>query len=74
MIGMLLYLLVFLLVIGLVYWVITQLALPEPITRIAIVILVVVAAIILISFLLNMAGGGGAGFSFGAWNGRRLVN
>lgn len=72
MIGLLLYLLVFLLVVGLVYWVITQLALPEPIARIAIVILVIVAALLLISVLWNLAGGGG--LSLGTLSGRRLVN
>lgn len=53
------YLIVFLLIIGLVYWVITQIPLPDPIKRIAIIIVVVVAAIVLIMFLLSLVGGGG---------------
>lgn len=65
LLSMFVYLIVLLLVVGLVYWIITQIPLPEPIKRIAIIIVVVVAAIVLIMFLLNLVGGGGGDLNLG---------
>lgn len=58
MLSMLIYLLVIILVMGLCYWVLTQIPLPDPIGRIANVIFVVICAIVLIVFLLQLAGTG----------------
>lgn len=54
--SLLIWLLVLLIITALIYWVIGKLALPEPISRIAMIILVVVVAIILIMLLLQFAG------------------
>lgn len=48
---MLISLLVLLLIVGLVYWAITTIPLPQPIRVIAIVILVIVAVVYLLGYL-----------------------
>jgi hypothetical protein len=58
MIELLVSLLVFLLILGLVWYVIQMLPLPEPFGRIAQVVLVVVAIIFLIYFLMGALGSG----------------
>lgn len=63
MLSVLLSLLIVLIVIGLCYWVITQIPLPAPIRSIAIVVLVVVAAIYLIYVLIGL----GAAIPLGRW-------
>lgn len=59
MVELLVYFLIVLLIMGLGWWVLTQIPLPPPIAQIARVIFVVVCAIVLIVFLLNLVGGGG---------------
>lgn len=54
-ITLLIYLLIFLIILGVVYWLVTTLA-PEPIRRFAVAIVVVLAAIFLIWFLLQLVG------------------
>lgn len=58
MLDVLIQLLVFLIVVGLVYWVLTIIPLPSPIRQIATVIIVVLAAFYLISLLLDLGGAG----------------
>lgn len=53
MLTLLVYLLVFLLIASVVWWVIGQLALPQPVRMVAVVIMAIVAVI----FLLEMVGG-----------------
>lgn len=53
MLTLLVYLLVFLLIASVVWWVIGQLALPQPVRMVAAVIMAIVAVI----FLLEMVGG-----------------
>lgn len=57
MIDLLVYLAVFVIVVVLIWWLLSQLPLPEPIGRIITIVLVVIAALILISLLLQFAGG-----------------
>lgn len=52
MLTLLVYLLVFLLIASVVWWVIGQLALPQPVRMVAVVIMAIVAVI----FLLEMVG------------------
>lgn len=47
--------LVMVIVLGLIYWVVTLLPLPEPFKQIAIVIVVVVCLLYLLSMLFGMA-------------------
>jgi hypothetical protein len=49
----LLSLLIFVLVAGLIWWLIQQLPLPEPFARIAQVVFVVICLILLLSYLLG---------------------
>lgn len=56
MIDFLIYFLVLCIVLGLVWWIITQLPLPEPFGRIARVVFIVVAVILLIYLLLGLVG------------------
>lgn len=58
MIDLIVYLAVLVIVFILIWWILSQLPLPEPIGRIVQIVLVVVAAIILISLLLNLSGHG----------------
>lgn len=48
--------LVMVIVMGLIYWIITLLPLPEPFKQIAIVIVVIVCLLYLLSILFGMAG------------------
>ena len=59
MINLLVYLAVFVIVAALVWWVLQQLTLPEPIQKIVLILFVVICALILISILLSVVGGGG---------------
>ena len=54
--GLLIYLLVFLIVIAIVWWVINQLALPPPFRMVAVVVMALVA----IFMLLSLVGGVGS--------------
>jgi branched-subunit amino acid permease len=56
MIDLLVYLAVFVIIVVLVWWLLQQLALPEPIGKIITIVLVVIIAIILIGLLLQFAG------------------
>lgn len=56
MISVLIQLLVVLLVVGVIWWLLDYLPVPEPLNRIAKVIVIVVGAIILVVLLLNVAG------------------
>jgi hypothetical protein len=47
--------LVMVIVLGLIYWVVTLLPLPEPFKQIAVVIVVVVCLLYLLSLLFGMA-------------------
>jgi hypothetical protein len=49
-------LLVLVIVLGLVYWVVTMLPIPEPFRQIALVIIVVICLLYLLSMLFGMAG------------------
>jgi len=59
MLSLLVYLAVFVIVAALVWWVLQQIPLPEPIAKIVLIIFVVICALILISILLSVVGGGG---------------
>jgi hypothetical protein len=48
-------LLVMVIVLGLVYWIVTLLPLPEPFKQIAIVIVVVICLLYILSILFGMA-------------------
>jgi ABC-type siderophore export system fused ATPase/permease subunit len=48
--------LVMVIVLGLIYWVVTLLPLPEPFKQIAIVIVVVICLLYLLSLLFGFAG------------------
>ena len=58
MIGVLVYFLIVLLVLGVVWWVLTEIPLPPPFLKIARVVLVVIALLFLIDILLGIGGGG----------------
>jgi len=59
MINLLVYLAVFVIVAALVWWILQQLTLPEPIAKIVLILFVVISVLILISILLSAVGGGG---------------
>lgn len=50
-------LLVFVIVMGLIYWVVSLLPLPEPFHKIALVIIVVICLLYLLGLLFGMAPG-----------------
>jgi hypothetical protein len=54
--GILFSILIMVIVLGLIYWIVTMLPLPEPFKQIAIVIVVVMCLIYLISLLTGYAG------------------
>ena len=56
MLSLLINLLIIAIVLGLAWWIITLIPLPEPIGQIVRVVFVVIAAIVLIWFLLGLAG------------------
>jgi hypothetical protein len=58
MIDLLVYLAVFVIVVCLVWWLLTQLPLPEPAGRIIQIAVVVIVAVVVIGLLLNFAGHG----------------
>ena len=59
MIQLLVYLTVFVILAILVWWILQQVALPEPLNRIILIVFVVIGAIVLISLLLSATGSGG---------------
>lgn len=58
MIDMLVYLTVFVILAIVIWWVLSQLPLPESLRKILIIVVVVIGAIILINILLNFTGHG----------------
>jgi heme A synthase len=58
MIDLLVWVAVLAIVVILIWWVLSQLPLPEPARKIVTIVLVVVVAIIAIGFLLSVAGVG----------------
>lgn len=59
MLGLMLTLVIGLIVIGLLYWIVTQLPLPEPFGRIAAVVILVLGVLWLIYVLLGLMPGTG---------------
>jgi hypothetical protein len=59
MIGTLIYLLVVCVIIGLVWWIVDYLPVPEPLNKLIKVVTIVIGAIIIIYALLSIAGVGG---------------
>jgi heme A synthase len=59
MIELLVYLAVFVIVVIVIWYILSQLTLPEPLNKILMIVLVVVGAVILIGLLLNLTGHGG---------------
>ena len=57
MIDLLVYLAIFVIVVVLVWWLLQQIPLPEPIGKIITIVFVVIAAVVLIGLLLNLSGG-----------------
>ena len=58
MIELLLYLAVFVILAILIWWILSQLPLPEPLGKILTIVFVVIGAIILITLLVNFVHGG----------------
>jgi heme A synthase len=58
MIDILVYLAIFVIIAILVWWLLSQLSLPEPLRTILIIVIVVIGAVILINILLNFTGHG----------------
>jgi hypothetical protein len=56
MISTLIYLLIVFLVIGIVWWLIDYIPVPEPLNRLAKIVVVVIGALIIIAVLLDLAG------------------
>jgi hypothetical protein len=57
MIGTAITILAFLIIVGLVFWVLSQIpGIPDPIRRIVYIILVVIAVLILVGWLLSWSG------------------
>ena len=59
MIDILVYLAVFVILAIVVWWLLSQLDLPEPLRKIISIVIVVIGAVILIGILLNVTGHGG---------------
>ena len=59
MVTLLVYLVVLVIVCIFIWWLLQQVALPEPLMKIATIVLVAIGVIILIGILLQFAGGGG---------------
>jgi hypothetical protein len=56
--------LAFLIIVGLIFWVLSQIpGIPDPIRRIVYIILVVIAVLIVVGWLLSWSGGASS-FSF----------
>lgn len=60
MIDLLIYLAVLVIVVALVWWLLSQLGLPEPIGKIVTIAVVVIVAVVVIGLLLQVAGHGGS--------------
>ena len=58
MIGTLVYLLVVCVIIGLVWWIVDYLPVPEPLNKLIKVVTIVIGAIVIIYALLSIAGMG----------------
>lgn len=58
MIDLLVYLAILVIVVILVWWLLSQLGLPEPVGRIITIVMVVIVAIAAIMLLLNLSGHG----------------
>lgn len=56
MLTLLVYLLIFLVVCSLVYWVIGQLALPQPVRLVAVVVMALVAIVFLLQLIYGVHG------------------
>jgi len=59
MLDLLVYLAIFVIVAILIWWLLQQITLPEPIGKILMIVFVIIAAVVLIGFLLNVTGHGG---------------
>jgi heme A synthase len=59
MITLLVYLVILVIVCIFLWWLLTQVNLPEPLKKIATIVVVAIGVIILIGILLQFAGGGG---------------
>ncbi len=59
MIDLLIYVAVFAIIAIVIWWVLTQIPLPDPLKKILLIVLVVIGAILLIGVLLNVTGHGG---------------
>lgn len=57
MIGFLIQLIIIILVLGLIYWAIGMLPIPEPFKRVAMVAMIVILVLYIIGALLPLAGG-----------------
>lgn len=58
MVQLLIYLVIFVIVCIFLYWLMTQVPLPEPLQKIAMIVLVAIGVIVLIGLLLSFGGGG----------------
>lgn len=56
MLDLLIYLAVFVIVIIVIWWLLSQLSLPEPIGKIVNIVLVVFAVVVLVGLLLHLSG------------------
>ncbi len=59
MIDLLIYFAIFVIIAIVIWYLLTQLELPDPLKKIIIIALVVIGAVIVIGILLNFAGHGG---------------
>ncbi len=59
MIDLLVYLAIFVILAIVIWYILSQLPLPEPLGKILLIVVVVIGAIILIGILLNFTGHGG---------------
>lgn len=59
MIELLIYLVVLVVICIFLYWLMSQIPLPEPLQKIAIIVLVTIGVIVLIGLLFQFAGTGG---------------
>jgi hypothetical protein len=59
LINLIFYLLILGILVALVFWVLTQIPIPEPIARIIKVAIVVIVVLVIVLLLLQIVGGGG---------------
>ena len=59
MIGTLIYILIVAILIGIIWWIVDYLPVPEPLNKLIKVVTIVIGAIIIIYALLSIAGVGG---------------